>query len=73
MWGAGVGAAAAGGGSWVPLSVGPGGAVRSTNLLGPFVVAGCGGRAVGVGVKCGIIEDALVVPGLRSHGRVERW
>ena len=73
MWGAGVGAAAADGGSWLPLLVGPSGAVRSTKLLGPSVVAGCGGRAVGVGVKCWIIEGALVVPGLRSHGRVERW
>ena len=73
MWGAGVGAAAAGGGSWVPLSVGSGGAVRSTKLLGPFVVADCGDRAVGFGVVCWIIEGVLVVPGLRSHGRVERW
>ena len=73
MWGAGVGAAAAGGGSWVPVSVGSGGAVRSTKLLGPSVVARCGGRVVGVGVKCWIIEGALVVHSLRSHGRVERW
>ena len=72
MWGAGVGAAAAGGGSWVPLSVGPGGAVRSTKLFGPYVVGGCGGRAVGVGVVCWTIEDALKVPGLGIHGRVER-
>ena len=71
MLGAGIGAVAAGGGSWVPLSVGPGGAVSSTKLLGPSVVAGCGGRAVGVGVVCWIIEGALVVFGLRSHGRVD--
>ena len=73
MWGAGVGDAAAGGDSWVPLSVGPGGDVRSTKLIGPFVVGGCGGRAVEVGVVCWMIEGALLVPGLGSHCRVERW
>jgi hypothetical protein len=57
----------------VPLSVGPGGTVRSTKLLGPFVVGGCGGRAVGVGVVCWMFEGALMVPGLGSHGRLERW
>ena len=57
----------------MPLSVGPGGAVRSTKLLGPFVVDGCGGRVVGVDDVCLVIEGALVVPGLGSHVRVERW
>ena len=54
------------------LSVGPDGAVRSTKLLGPFVVGGCGGRVVKVGVVCLMTEDALRVPGLGIHGRVER-
>ena len=48
------------------------GAVRSTELFGPFVVDGCGCRAVGVGVVCWMIEGALVVPGLGSHGKIER-
>ena len=55
----------------MPLSVGPGGAVRSTKLLGPFGVDGCGGRVVGVDDVCWVIEGALVVSGLESHGRVE--
>ena len=57
----------------MPLSMGPGGAVRSTKLLGPFVVGSCGGRVVGVDVASWVIEGALVVPGLGSHGRVGRW
>ena len=57
----------------MPWSVGPGGTVRSTKLLGPFVVGGCGGSAVGVGVVCWMIEGALMVPGLGSHGVVARW
>ena len=71
--GAGGGAAVAGEGSWVPLLVGLGVAVRSTKLLGPVGVNGCGGRVVGVDDLCWVIEGALVVPGLGSHGRVERW
>jgi hypothetical protein len=57
----------------VPLLVGPGGDVRSTKLLGPFGVGGCDSRVVGVDDVCWVIESALVVPGLGSHGRVERW
>ena len=71
--GAGGGAAVAGEGSWVPLLVGLGVAVRSTKLLGPFGVDGCGGSVVVVDDVCQVIESALVVPGLGSRGRVERW
>ena len=71
--GAGGGAAVAGEGSWALLSVGTGGAVRSTKLLGPFVVGGCGGSVVGVDVVCLITGGALMVPGLGSQGRVESW
>ena len=73
MLGAGGGAAVAGGGSWVPLLVGPGGDLRFTKLLGKFVVGGCVGKVVGVDIVCWMIGGALMMPGLGSHGGVERW
>jgi hypothetical protein len=72
MCGAADRAATAGWGSWVPGLVGPDGAVRSTTLLGLSVVGVGGSRAVGDGGVSWMVEGALMVSDLGSHGRVER-